>query len=713
MLKLAKHLSLVGVWKLPNCTHLLSDDDLKLIGARVWEGFDRDKQSRAKWEKRTQAAMDLALQVSKAKTFPWPGSANVAFPLVTIACLQFHSRAYPTLVQGPDIVKYRVVGEDPGGQEAQRAERIGTHMSWQVMEEDQAWEEQHDRMFLNVPIVGCAFQKSYHDPAQGGNVSELVLAQDLVLDYYAKSVESACRKTQIVPTSRNEIYSGVMEGRYRDVLEEVWYSRAAVPLTDEQNTARRDNRLGEIPPSPDADTPFTFLEQHCWLDLDGDGYAEPWIVTIEASSRCVVRLVARWDDESQMRKNLEGRLVRITATEYYTKYGFIPSPDGGVYDVGFGVLLGPLNSSVNTILNQLIDAGTLQTTSGGFLARGAKIRGGQYAFSPFGWNRIDATGDDLRKSMVPFPVNQPSDVLFKLLGLLIDYTGRVAGVTDTMVGENPGQNTPAQTTQTMMEQGMKIYSAIFKRMWRSMKEEFKKLYSLNAVYLPDTYSFGPQGSKAMREDYLADSRHVAPAADPHVVSDAQQYQRAITIKQAAAQTPGYDLEAVERNFLRALKVDGVERLYPGPQKTPPLPNPKMMVEQAKGQARMQELQLKLKWEMQKETATLMEQHRVNTAKILQLEAQAAKLVADANGVETGHQLAAFNAAIGAIKQHDDMLRGRVETLLKAMELGNDVEQQNSANGGGMGGMGGPAGNAGAAGGAPAAAGGPQGPMGQG
>lgn len=712
MLQLTKHLSLDGVWKLPDCTHLLGEDDLKAIGSHVWEGFERDRQSRQKWELRTQAAMNLAMQVSKSKTFPWPGAANVAFPLVTIAALQFHSRAYPSLIQGPDIVKYRVIGEDPGGKAAQRAQRVGSHMSWQVMEEDTAWEEQHDRMLLNVPIVGCAFQKSYNDPAQGGNVSELVLAQDLVMDYYAKSVECCARKTQVVPLSRNEIYSGVMEGRFRDVTEEVWYKRDAMPLAPEPSQAKRDNRLGQMPPPPDTDTPYTLLEQHCWLDLDGDGYAEPWIVTIEAQSHCVVRLVARWDDKSQMKYNLDNRLVRITPTEYYTKYGFIPSPDGGVYDVGFGVLLGPLNSSVNSILNQLIDAGTLQTTSGGFLARGAKIRGGQYQFSPFGWNRVDSTGDDLRKALVPLPVNQPSDVLFKLMGFLVEYTGRVAGVTDTMVGENPGQNTPAQTTQSMLEQGMKIYSAIFKRMWRSMKEEFRKLYLLNAVYLPDSQGFGSQGQRVLREDYLADPKHICPVADPHVVSDAQQYQRALTIKQVAAQTPGYDPVAVEKNFLRALKVDGVDVLFPGPQTTGPLPNPKMMVEQAKGQARMHELQLRIKWEMQKEAGVLMEQSRVNTAKILQLEAQAAKLVAEANGVDMGHQLAAFNAAIGALKQHDDMIRGRVEMLLRTMELGHDMDQS-ASDGGGMGGMEALAGNAGGAGGSPTPSGSPQGQMGQG
>jgi chaperonin GroES len=681
------------IWALADVTHLLGEDDLQQIGRMVWDGFTKDKLSRAKWEKRTQAAMDLALQVQKGKTFPWPGCSNVMFPLVSISALQFHSRAYPSLVSGTDIVKYRTVGADPQGKEAQRARRIGEHMSFQILEEDHAWEEQHDRMLLSVPIVGCAFKKTYFSPAERANVSDLVLAQDLVMDYYAKSVESAARKTQILPMDRNEIYSGVVEGRLRDVLDEQWYHAAAQPIQYEPGPARADNRKGQTPPmSPDEDTPYTTLEQHRRLDLDGDGYAEPWIVTIESGSRQVIRIVAGWDSEKQMERSIHGRLSRIHSTEYYTKYGFIPSPDGGVYDLGFGVLLGPINSSVNAILNQLIDAGTLATTSGGFLARGAKIRGGQYQFTQFGWNRVDATGDDLKKSIFPMPVREPSPVLFQVLSFLVQYAQRLGASTDALVGENPGQNTPAQTQQSMVEQGMKIYSALFKRMWRCMKHEFEKLYALNAIYMPDQVSYGAAGALAQKQDYLGDPRHIAPAADPNVSSDLQQYQRALTIKQAAASTPGYDLEAVERNFLRSLKVDGAEALYPGPQKVPPLPNPRASLEQMKQQGQMQREQSKQQAELRKFALQFQEQQKLNRAQIMQIEAQALKLMADADSAKVGKEVAAMNAMVGALKAHDESLRAHVDQVMKALESDRDFNSEQATHGAGMAGMANPSGH---------------------
>lgn len=698
-----------------NLTDRLGEADLKALGNHIWSGFDRDENSRTKWRRRTQAAMDLAMQVQKEKNFPWPGCSNVAFPLITIATLQFHSRAYPTVVNGKDIVKCRVNGPDPDGKENDRAQRIGDYMSFQVMEEDSSWEEQHDRLLINIPIVGCAFKKSYHSGSKGYNTSELVLAQDFVIDYFAKSVESASRKSHIIRLSRNDIHEGIMLGVYRDVREASWYNTSAVPMVTKE-TAEYNKRNGLEPPPTDEDTPFTCIEQHVLLDLDKDGYKEPYIITIEQNSRQVLRIVTGVDRMEDVILNSRKEVIKVQATQYFTKYGFIPSPDGGLYDIGFGVLLGPLNESVNSILNQLVDAGTMSNAGGGFLGRGAKIRGGTYTFAPLEWKRVDSTGDDLRKSIFPLPVREPSMVLFQLLNLLISYTNRISGTTETMLGESTGQNTPAMTTQTMVEQGMKIYNAIFKRVWRSMKEEFQKLYTLNAIYMPDFVAFGPVGQRALRQDFLGDPNRITPAADPNVTSEQQRVQQATMLKQSAATTPGYNVEAVERNFLESMRVEGIDKLYPGPAKMPAPQDPKMEIERGKLQLKQMELQA----QQQEFAMKLMEDRRVNSAKILQLEAQAANLTAQAGGVAAGHEVAAFQAAIGALKTHDDMLRGRIETMLRQIEVQNESGQSGKSpttpeapGAGGMGGLASPPGNAMPAEGAPESEGNLEGAMGGG
>jgi len=202
------------------------------------------------------------------------------------------------------------------------------------------------------------------------------MAKDLVLNYFAKSVESCPRKTHVIPMFRNEIYERVKRGLFKDVLEETWYQGPPVVQSSPQQQ-QTDNRLGVHPPaSGDMTTPFTMLEQHCSCDLDQDGYAEPYIITLELSTKTVMRIVCRFDFEEDITRDADGDVISIRATEYFTKVPFIPSPDGGVYDIGFGVLLGPLNESTNSLINQLIDAGTMAVTAGGFLGKGAKIRGG-------------------------------------------------------------------------------------------------------------------------------------------------------------------------------------------------------------------------------------------------------------------------------------------------------------------------------------------------
>ena len=652
----------------PNLCERFEPDDLARIGLECFEGYTRDEASRESWMRRNEAGMDLALQISKDKSFPWPGCANVAFPLVTIAAMQFHARAYPAIVNGTQIVKCAVFGDDADGKRTAHADRVSTHMSWQLLYQDAAWEEQEDKAILNLSIVGTNFKKSYYSSSLGHNVSELVLAKDLVLNYWAKSVEECPRKTHKIPKFRNEVYEAVMRGIWRDCLEEAWYQSMPTLKTSEQRQGQ-DNRQGVTPPTPDQTTSLMFMEQHVNLDLDADGYAEPYIITFELNSHYVVRIVTRFDSEDDIERVVsgprKGKIIRIKAMEYFTKKTFIPSPDGGIYDIGFGVFLGPLNEAVNSLVNMLLDAGTMQTTAGGFLGRGAKIRGGNYSLAPFEWKRVDSTGDDLRKSIFPLPVNAPSDVLFQLLSLLINYTSRVSGTTDITVGENPGQNTPAQTTQTMVEMGQKIYTAIFKRIWRSSKEEFRKLFRLNGMFLPLDV---PQPGGATRADYQGSSDQIFPVADPNVTSDSMKLQLAGALKQAAATTPGYNHDEVERRFLKALHVDSIDAVFPGTEGQPPAKDPKLVIAELKEQSAGQRLQMELAEKQQEFILTLMEDRRMNNAEIVKLMAEADEAAANAQSEQAYAQVAAINAQIAAAKTKSDSLNAQIDHLLRAAEI---------------------------------------------
>lgn len=676
----------------PNLCDRFTEHDLSVIGGAIWTGYSRDKGSREKWEVRMDASMNLAMQICEPKNFPWAGCSNVVFPLVTIAALQFSARAYQNIITGTDIVKYRVIGKDVGPAR-ERALRIGKHMSWQCMEQDEAWEEQHDRLLINLAIVGSAFIKTYYDPGKGYVVSDLVMSKDLVIDYYAKSVEAAARKTHRFTMYRNEIYEKCMRGVFdKNVLEAAWFNTA--PGQKAYHKGNSDRRLGQMPPQPDENTPFWMLEQHCWFDFDKDGYYEPYTVTIDEVSHKVVRIVSRCDREEDIERTHSGEIICIKPTEYFTKYSFIPSPDGGIYDLGFGVFLGPINEAVDSGINQMVDFGTMQNSLGGLLGRGAKIRGGVYTMAPWEFKRVDSSGDDLRKNIYMWPDRSPPDFMLKLIALLIDYSNRVAGTVDATVGENPGQNTPASTFQGMREDGMQVFGMIYKRVWRAMKWEFKVRFQMNRVFLRDHEGFGSGEDFIRREDYIGSPDQIAPVANPRLTSAVMKFQQATAIKQSAMTTAGYDRDEVEKNWLASMEVEGTDRMYVGIEKTGPLPNPKVMIEQAK----LQGLQSKIKAEQTKWAHQLLEDQRLNNAKIALLEAQAiaakaqaAAATSDADVARIGQQLEAFDALLQMHKEYGGMVNDRIKALTSS---GGSDDQGTSDGGAGVSGLEGASGNPG-------------------
>jgi hypothetical protein len=632
-----------------NVDALLSKEQSDHIGAEVVKGYDEDETSRSEWKKRTEAAIKLALQMVEQKNFPWPDAANVKFPLVTIAALQFAARAYPALVKAPDLVKYRVMGEDKDSQKAARANRIGRHMSWQLLDQDEDWEEDTDRKFIVVPIIGCGFKKTYWDPLTEKNCSKLVLPQNLVVHYYTRTLEKCERKTEVFELSDREIREKQLSGLYSE-------KELGQPTIRE--TKLSDKRQGVTPPPAGPSTPRELLEQHCYWDLDGDGYAEPYVITVNRTTRQVLRIVHRFGEvvtqQSLQMKDLENQkkslalqlqemaaslppptgqetdehlaaamqieqaaqavqeqtaqldaqlaelnasnesqpqVLRIEAMECYTKYGFIPSPDGGFYDLGLGALLGPINDSVNTLINQLLDSGTLQNGSQGFIGKGARIQGGEVRFRPFEWKRVNVAGQTLKESLVPLPVNQPSNVLFQLLSLLISYGEKVSSVNEAMMGNNPGQNTPAYNMQAMLEQGLQVFNGIFKRLYRSFRKELRKLYTLNRIYLnPIEYYETVDGRwSVMQSDYTGPANDVFPAADPNAFSSQENMMKAQFLAQRAMSAPGYDMAAVEKRLHEAMDIPDTQEIFPVDEKgqpvIPPPQNPEIGLKAAEEQRR--------------------------------------------------------------------------------------------------------------------------------
>ena len=653
----------------PNIAEMMDDEELSSLGQVMMNDINLDLNSRIEWEERNERANKLALQVVEKKTFPWPGASNVKFPLITIAAMQYHSRAYPALISNNEVVKCKVYGKDDDGEMHKRADRVSRHMTYQVMEEDEGWEENTDKTLLVQAISGTAIKKSYFDPVKGHNVSELVLPNDFVVNYYTKSIPESPRVSHRILLSSNDLHERQVRGLFLKIDDE------PPPTTPNQSmlTNAREDAQGVRMPTGDPDTPYEFFETHFWHDFDEDGYKEPYIAYIRRDTSKIYRIVARYFEDSIEYHN--GEIIRIKPEQYFTKYGFVPSPDGGFYDLGYGVLLGPTNDSVNTIVNQLIDAGTMSVTGGGFLGRGVKIKGGDYTFKPHEWKRVDSTGDDLRANIFPLPIREPNQVSYQLLQLLINYGERIAGATDIMTGVSPGQNTPAETSRNTVEQGMKVFNGIYKRTWRAMKEEFQKLYRLNQLYLPSEpveFEYNSELSFVLPDDYAMDMKLVKPAADPNVVSDSQRQMQAQAVLQLATSTGGFNMYEVQKRYLDALKVSAIDQILPdpkGPNAIKPGPSEKMQIEKMKNDERQMNHQLKFKLGI----AKLMQEAELQQAKITELQAKAVLELEQADGVKSGHAIAMLEAQIGAKRAH-------VDGILKSIEMMTNLEKEASNDG---------------------------------
>jgi chaperonin GroES len=577
-----------------NLAELLIEENLNEISQYVYNGFEVDEDSCEEWWKRTEPAIKLAMQYHEPKNFPFTNAASIKYPLLSVAAMQFAARAYPMIVKDREIVKGKVVGDDvmlmPDPQTGQPipvrgmktaiATRISHHMSYQILEEMEEWEDELDTALTVLPIIGEEWKKTYFDVTLKRNKSCRVSSENIVINYKAKSVDQASRITERVWLYPNEVVEKIRSGWFID------HDFITSAIDDDK---KQDTR--------DEDSPVLYLEQHCYFDMDEDGYKEPYIITIHKETKQVVRIYPRFELKDVVWNDDGDEVIKIVPVLYFTQTVFFRSPDGGCRGMGFGNLLGPINEAINATINQLIDSGTLYNSNSGFIGKGVQLNkgrsGGTVNFQLNEWKQVNIPGDDLRKAMVPLPVREPSTVLFSLLGTMISAGKELSSVSEVMTGEHPtGSNIPATSIMALIEQGVKIFSSIYKRIYRSLKKEFKKLYRLNSIYLDDRQYFRVMDTELAitRQDYNIENIDVIPVADPAEVSEVQKIMKAQMLIGMVGQ--GFNDQEIRRRYLDALEIPDKDNLML-PDEAFNQPDPEM-------ELRQRELALeesKFQWQM--------------------------------------------------------------------------------------------------------------------
>jgi len=548
----------------PNLAGDLDDGVLGDLANSVLSMFELDQSSMEAWSDRMDHAIKLASMLDKEKkTYPWEGAANIKYPLIASAALQYNARAYPAIVPSTDIVKVAVQGQDKDNQKENRANRVARFMSWQCKVDMKEWERQTDQLLLQLPVVGDVFRKVWWDPAEQRPRTQLRLpGRHVVVNNSVDSVDTAPRVSDQIVMYPHQVQSNILSGRFVEF---------DMPLTGE-----------------DSQEPQEFIEQSTRYDLDGDDYPEPYIVTVHKETKKVVRVVAAYD-MSTVQIDLEdgGRIISADPDGYLVHYQFWPSMEPGFLGMGIGILLGDISETINGTLNLMMDSAHLSSLGAGFIgAQNFRVKGGAQRLRPGEYKHVNFAGDDIRKGMVPLTFPEPSGTLFQILGMMIDAGREMASINDIMTGDSGRQNMPVGTVYALIEQGMMVFSASYKRIYRGLQDEFAMLAKLNRKFLtPEKYQRFLDEQADPKADFSCEDMDILPVADPKSVTSMQKMGQAQFLLELA-QGGLIDAAEATRRILEAGSFEDIDQLMPKP-------NPKAAAMQA-AQEELMVIEIKLK-----------------------------------------------------------------------------------------------------------------------
>jgi len=548
-----------------NLAEFLDDGTLGELSSDLRGMYNEDLDSRDEWEETYVKGLDLLGIKTEERSTPFEGASGITHPLVSESVTQFQAQAYKELLPSGGPVRTQVLGAQTPDRVAQ-ASRVKDFMNYQITEVMQEYDPDMDQMLYYLPLSGSTFKKVYYDVTRQQAVSKFIPAQDLVVPYSASDLATASRVTHVLRMDLNDVRKMQVAGTYRDV--------DLIPDGDleEDPVRQKVNELEGLSKNYSDDV-LTILEMHVDLDLEGfedinpetgepTGIKLPYIVTLDESSGKVLSVRRNYDQtDPMMRKR-----------QYFVHYKFAPGL--GFYGFGLIHMIGGLGRAATSLLRQLIDAGTLANLPAGFKARGVRVRNDDEPLQPGEWRDIDAPGGSIRDAIVPLPYKEPSATLAQMLGGLVSDGRRFIAMADQQVSDM-GQETPVGTTVAMLERGMKVMSAIHKRLHYAQKTEFRLLARIFAENLPPVYPFEVAGAPAEIKVQDFDARvDVLPVSDPNIFSMAQRVTLAQTQLQLAQSNPQmHNLHAAYHRMYQALEVQNIDEILPPPPPPPPPQDP--------------------------------------------------------------------------------------------------------------------------------------------
>ena len=543
-----------------NLADFLPDEVLGRMASDLSSKYQDYTSSRKDWEQTYTKGLDLLGFKYDQRTEPFSGASGATHPVLAEAVTQFQALAYKELLPADGPVRTQILGAQTP-EKTQQAQRVKDFMNYQIMDQMKEYEPEFDSMLFHLPLSGSTFKKVYYDEVEGRAVSKFVPADDLIVPYTATSLDDAEAIIHRVKISENELRKQQVAGFYRDI-------DIGKPADKESDVEKKERELEGVTKSANEDV-FTLLECHVNLDIEGfedvnqqtgepSGIKLPYIVTLEEGSREILSI----------KRNYEVGDPKKNKIQYFVHFKFLPGL--GFYGFGLIHMIGGLSRTATAALRQLLDAGTLSNLPAGFKMRGIRIRDDAQSIQPGEFRDVDAPGGNLRDSFMMLPFKEPSQTLLSLMGVVVQAGQRFASIADMQVGEG-NQNAAVGTTVALLERGSRTMSAIHKRIYSALKNEFQLMARVFKLYLPQQYPYDVVGGQRMIMQSDFDDRvDILPVADPNIFSQTQRISLAQTELQLATSNPQmHNMYQAYRNMYEALGVKNIDSVLVKPQ--PPMP----------------------------------------------------------------------------------------------------------------------------------------------
>jgi hypothetical protein len=543
-----------------NLAEIMDDQYLDELGSKLYDQYTEYKESRADWEQSYKEGLDLLGFKYERRTEPFKNASGVNHPVLAEAVTQFQAQAYKELLPADGPVRSQVLGNLTNEKQDQ-ATRVKDFMNYQIMDQMTEYEPEFDQMLFYLPLSGSTFKKIYYDDLLGRAVSKFVPADDLIVPYSANSLEDTEAIVHVLKMSENELRKQQVSGFYKDM------ELGEPPVTENQ---LQDKKLELEGISKDGQQDqFNILEMHLDLDLEGfedvgedgepTGIKVPYIVTILESTNKILSIRRNYTEEDPAKNKIK----------YFVQFKFLPGT--GFYGFGLIHMIGGLTRTATAALRQLLDAGTLANLPAGFKTRGIRIRDDAQPLQPGEFRDVDAPGGNIKDQFMQLPFKGPDQTLLSLMGVVVSGAQRFASIADAQVGDM-NQAAAVGTTVALLERGSRVMSAIHKRLYVGLKQEFKLLAEVFKTYLPPEYPYDvPGASRTVKVTDFDDKVDILPVADPNIFSQTQRISMAQTQLQLAQSNPQiHDLYQAYRSMYNAIGVKDINAILPQPAQPTPL-----------------------------------------------------------------------------------------------------------------------------------------------